>query len=209
MRSDVKYVVGSGLLLDAAMAAWAAVEPGLELRRVEVDPDADAAALAAVLDVLELDGASAFAALDARFLNFRRLALVDALRARGAALPALVEPGAVVAAGTAPGDNCWIGAGAVLQHGCRVGANVFVGAGAVLASGAAAADSAWIEAGVTVGRGAILGAHATLGLGVSIGHGVEIGALCVVDRPGRIDVPLAPRTFLHASHANPMVVVGA
>lgn len=191
------------------MAAWADAAPALELRRVELDPDADGVALAAVLDTLALDGASAFAAIDARFLNFRRLALVDALRARGAVLPALIEAGAVVAAGTAPGDNCWIGAGAVLQHGCRIGANVFVGAGAVLAAAATAGDSAWIEAGVTVGRGATLGAHATLGVGVSIGHGVEVGALCVVDRPGRIDTALAPRTFLLASHANPMVIVGA
>ncbi|UVW30426.1 hypothetical protein NRS07_15100 [Massilia sp. H6] len=61
---------------------------------------------------------------------------------------------------------------------------------------------------MTVGHGARIGNKATLGLGVSIGHGVAIGAQCVIDRPGRIEADVAAKTFIHSSHAHPMVIVG-
>jgi carbonic anhydrase/acetyltransferase-like protein (isoleucine patch superfamily) len=196
-------VLGSGILLDSAMAAWRAVEPALELCPVALDPQGGPAALAA-LDALDLAGATAFVALDARFLNFRRLEIVDALRARGVAMPPLLESD-----GAAPGDNSWIGQGAIVQHGARIGANVHIGAGAIIGAGAVIGDSAWIDDGVVIGREAQIGAHATLGLGVIVAHGVGIGAMCVIDKPGRIEADIAARTFIHASHDRPMVVTGS
>lgn len=204
---NCKYVVGSGILLDSAMAAWRELAPALELRAVSIDPQAGQAA-AAVLDALDLANATAFVAVDARFLNFRRLELVKALQQRGVPMPPLVSRAALVSESVAIGDSSWVGQGAIIQHGCRIGANVVIGAGAIVGAGTEIRDSAWIDDGVTVGREARIGANATLGLGVIVGHGVAIGDLSVVDKPGRIEADIAARTFIHASHANPMVVAG-
>jgi carbonic anhydrase/acetyltransferase-like protein (isoleucine patch superfamily) len=204
-----KYVLGSGLLLDSAAAAWSELQPGLDLRLVPLDPQAGDADVGGVLDGLDLSGASAFVAADAGLLNFRRLELVQALQARGVPMPPLVCRGAIVDAGVPVGDNSWIGHGAIVRHGVRIGMNTLVGAGAILGAGSAIGASCWIDDGVIVGREARIGDHVTLGLGVVVGHGVEVGAMCVVDRPGRIEAAIAPRTFLHAGYTQPMVVLGA
>jgi acyl-[acyl carrier protein]--UDP-N-acetylglucosamine O-acyltransferase len=201
-------VVGSGILLHSAAAAWAELDPALELRTLAIDPQGGRAAWASALDSVELDGASAFVAVDAQFLNFRRLELVDMLRQRGVPMPPLVSSTAYVGAGIEIQENCWIGHGAIIQHGCRIGANVVIGAGAIVGAGTEIRDAAWIDEGVTVGREARIGANASLGLGVVIGHGVAVGDLSIIDKPGRIEADVAARTFIHASHANPIVVTG-
>ncbi|MEM8512942.1 UDP-3-O-[3-hydroxymyristoyl] glucosamine N-acyltransferase [Massilia sp. MP_M2] len=209
-----KHVIGHGPELARALAAWRSVAPAaaLELRPLEIDPAAGQAALAAALDGLDGlngEGASAFVALDARFLNGMRLDLMASLRLRGIAMPALVEPGALVAAGVRMDDNCWIGAGAIIQHGSRIGFNTVIGAGAIVASSVTVGHSAWIDEGVVIGRGARIGAQVTLGLGVIVGHGRQIGKLCIVDKAGRIEHDIAARTFIHATHAQPIVIIGA
>lgn len=209
-----KHVIGHGPELARALAAWRSVAPAaaLELRPLELDPAAGQAALMAALDGLDgLDdeGASAFVALDARFLNGMRLDLMASLRLRGIAMPALVEPGALVAAGVRMDDNSWIGAGAIIQHGSRIGFNTVIGAGAIVGSGVTVGHSAWIDEGVVIGRGARIGAQVTLGLGVIVGHGRQIGKLCIVDKAGRIEADVAAKTFIHASHTQPIVIVGA
>jgi acetyltransferase-like isoleucine patch superfamily enzyme len=62
---------------------------------------------------------------------------------------------------------------------------------------------------VVIGRGARIGAQVTLGLGVIVGHGRQIGKLSIVDKAGRIEQDIAARTFLHATHAQPIVIIGA
>jgi UDP-3-O-[3-hydroxymyristoyl] glucosamine N-acyltransferase len=190
------------------MAAWREVAPGIELHPVELDAKAGRAALEAALDGLDLLDATAFVAADAHFLNFRRMELVDVLRERCAPMPPLVERGAIVGAGVEIRDNCWIGAGAIIQPGSRIGANVVIGPGAIVGGFADIGASAFIDAGVTIGHGANIGQQVTLGLGVVIGHGVGIGELCVIDKPMRIDADVAAKTFIQASHAHPMVIVG-
>ena len=209
-----KHVIGHGPELVRALAAWRSIAPAaaLELRPLEIDPAAGQAALVAALDGLEDpdgEGASAFVALDARFLNGMRLDLMASLRLRGIAMPALVEPGALVAAGVRMDDNCWIGAGAIIQHGSRIGFNTVIGAGAIVGSGVTVGHSAWIDEGVVIGRGARIGAQVTLGLGVIVGHGRQIGKLSIVDKAGRIEQDIAARTFIHATHAQPIVIIGA
>lgn len=203
-----KYVIGSGPALGSALAAWGEREPALVLRAVEVAPDAGRDAIAAVLDALAFGGADAFVAVDAQHLNFRRLALVEALRERGVAMPPLVAASACLSAGVTPGENSWIGPGAIVQHGCGIGPNVVIGAGAIIGAGAVINASVWIDDGVVIGRAATIGAHVSLGLGVLVGHGVRIADHCVIDRPGRVEKDVAARTFLHASHAGPIVIVG-
>jgi UDP-3-O-[3-hydroxymyristoyl] glucosamine N-acyltransferase len=190
------------------MAAWRDVAPGLELRAVELEAKAGRASLEKALGALDLANATAFVAADAHFLNFLRLELTDVLRERSVAMPALVERGAIVGAGVEAGDNTWIAAGAIVQPGSRIGANVVIGPGAIVGGFAAIGDSAFVDAGVTIGHGAGIGNHVTLGLGVSVGHGVQIGELCVIDKPGRIDADVAAKTYIQASHAHPMVIVG-
>jgi UDP-3-O-[3-hydroxymyristoyl] glucosamine N-acyltransferase len=78
----------------------------------------------------------------------------------------------------------------------------------VIGAGTVIGQSAYISPGVVVGHGANIGSKATLGIGVSVGHGVEIGALSVIDRPGRIDANVAAKTFIHATHSQPIVIIG-
>jgi UDP-3-O-[3-hydroxymyristoyl] glucosamine N-acyltransferase len=200
--------VGSAPEIERATAVWHALAPELELRPVEVDPEAGEATVAVVLDALDFSDATAFVAADARFLNLFRLDLMGSLRLRGIPMPALVERGAIVADDVRIADNCWIGAGAIIQPGCRIGFNAVLGAGAIVGSGASIGHSCWIDQGVVIGRSARVGAQVTLGLGVIVGHGVEIGKLCIVDQTGRIEKDLAAKTFIHASHRHPIVIVG-
>ena len=204
-----KHLIGNGDALARAVAAWRAAAPALELRVLEIDPDIGEAAVAAALDGIDGSGDSAFVATDARFLNHWRLDLMASLRMRGIAMPALVEAGALVAAGARIEDNCWIAAGAIVQHGARIGFNTVVGAGAIVGSGTTVGHSCWIDDGVTIGHAARIGAQVTLGLGVIVGHGRSIGKFCIIDRPGRIEADVAAKTFLHATHARPIVIVGA
>ena len=202
-----KHIIGCGDELARALAAWRVAEPALDLHGLALDPGDGEAGIAAVL--AGVDGTSAFVAIDARYLNGLRLDVMASLRLRGIAMPALVEPGALVAAGVRVQDNCWIGAGAILQHGSRVGFNTVIGAGAIVGSGATVGHSCWLDDGVTIGRGAQIGAQVTLGLGVIVGHGRQVGKLCIVDKPGRIEVDIAAKTFIHATHAHPIVIFGA
>ncbi|MDQ2822613.1 MAG: hypothetical protein M3Y65_19925 [Pseudomonadota bacterium] len=201
-----KHIIGCGDALARALAAWRVAAPELDLVGVEIDPAAGQADIAAVL--ADVDGTSAFVAIDARYLNGLRLDVMASLRLRGIAMPALVEPGAIVAAGVRVQDNCWIGAGAIVQHGSRIGFNTVIGAGAIVGSGATVGHSCWIDDGVVIGRGAQIGAQVMLGLGVIVGHGRHVGKLCIIDKPGRIDSDVTAKTFIHASHAQPIVIVG-
>lgn len=204
-----KFVVGFGPALDWAMAAWREVAPGLELVALQVADDADAAAVDALLAGRDLAGATAFVTGDALHLNFARLERMGLFRVRGLRMPPLVCRGAIVSDNAKIGENSCVGAGAIVGQGCTVGFNSVIGAGARIGHGASIGNSCWIEDGVVVGRATRIGAHVTLGSGVVVGNGVDIGKLCVIDRPGRIDRDVAAKTFLHASHAHPMVIVGA
>jgi UDP-3-O-[3-hydroxymyristoyl] glucosamine N-acyltransferase len=191
------------------MAAWREVAPEIELRPVELDARAGQAAMQSALDALDMNDATAFVAADAYFLNLHRLELMSILRGRGIPMPALVERGAIVAAGVKILDNTWVGAGAVIQPGCRIGFNVVIGPGAIVGGFVQIGQSAFIEAGVTVGHGVKIGAKATLGMGVTVGHGIEIGTLSVIDKPMRVEANVAARTFIQSSHTHPMVMMGA
>lgn len=203
-----KFVVGTGAALDWAMAAWREAAPELELVPLALAASADAAEVEALLAGANLADATAFVTADARYLNFRRLERMGLFRMRGLRMPPLVCRGAIVSEGAKIGENSYVGPGAVVGQGCTVGFNTLIGAGALIGHGSSVGNSCWIEDGVVVGRAVRIGAHVTLGGGVVVGHGIEIGKLCVVDKPGRIDVDIAARTFIHSSHANPMVIVG-
>ncbi len=204
-----KFVVGTGAALDWAMAAWREADPALELVPVALAASADSAEVEAFFAGVDIGGATAFVTADARHLNFRRLERMGLFRMRGLAMPPLVCRGAIVAGDVKLGENSCVGAGAIVGQGCKVGFNTVIGAGARLGHGASVGNSCWIDDGVVLGRGARVSAHVTLGSGVLVDADVEIGKLCVIDRPGRVERDVAPKTFLHASHAHPIVIVGA
>jgi UDP-3-O-[3-hydroxymyristoyl] glucosamine N-acyltransferase len=204
-----KFIVGTGPALDWAMAAWREVAPELDLVPLSMSTTADPAEVDALLAGRDLAGATAFVTADARYLNFARLERMGLFRMRGLGMPALVCRGAIVSDGAKVGENSYIGPGAIVGQGCKIGFNSMIGARASLGQGSSIGNSCWIEDGVVVGRGARIGAHVTLGSGVLVGSDVAIGKLCVIDKPGRIDAEVAAKTFIHASHAHPMVIVGA
>lgn len=200
-----KYVIGCPPELAWVAAAWRENAPGLEI--VEVPLAGDDSVVAAALAGAG-EGDSAFVVAGAERLNMRRLELMGLVKSLGVAMPPLLCRGAVVAATASVGENCFIGAGAVVGPLCRIGYNSVVGAGAIVGSGAAIGTSVFIDDGARIGRGASLAAHATLGLGVIIGHGVKVGKFSIVDKPGCYSADVEARTFIHASHARPIVVIG-
>jgi UDP-3-O-[3-hydroxymyristoyl] glucosamine N-acyltransferase len=203
-----KFVVGTGPALDWAVAAWREVAPELEIRAVRLEQDASAAVHLAQLDALDQIEATAFVVGDEKLLNIRRLELMGAMKSRGFAMPPLICRGAIVADGASVSENTYVGSGAILGHGCQVGFNVMIGAGANLGSGSRIGNSAWIEAGVLIGREASIAANVTIGAGVIIGAGIVIGKFCIIDKPGYIRADMVSKTFLHASHGHPIVIVG-
>lgn len=204
-----KFVIGTGAALDWAMSAWREAAPELALVALEMNTYADPAEVESLLAGRDLAGATAFVTCDALHLNFARLERMGLFRMRGLRMPPLLCRGAIVSDNAKIGENSYVGPGAIVGQGCTVGFNSVIGAGSLVGHGSSIGNSCWIEDGVVVGRAARVGAHVTLGGGVVIDNGVEIGKLCVIDQPGRIDRDVAAKTFLHASHAHPMVIVGA
>lgn len=191
------------------MAAWREVAPELELVPLAMTSISDVAEVDALLEGRDLSGATAFVTFDALHLNFARLERMGLFRVRGLSMPPLICRGAIVSANAKIGENSYVGPGAIVGQACKVGFNTVIGAGARIGHGSSIGNSCWIEDGVVVGRGTRIGAHVTLGGGVVVGSDLEIGKLCVIDKPIRVDADVAAKTFIHASHANPMVIVGA
>jgi carbonic anhydrase/acetyltransferase-like protein (isoleucine patch superfamily) len=203
-----KYVVGAGPELDWAMAAWAEAEPTVALRKITLQQDASYAFDMSVLDEMSVEGATAFVALGSQFLNFRRFELMGLVKSMGFKMPALVCPGAVVAASARIGENSFIGPGALVGVDADIGFNCVVGAGANIGAGAKLGSSAWLASGVVIGTACRVGAHATICMGVLVRDGVQIGKQCVVDKPVSVVSDVAAKTFHLASFADPVVVFG-
>lgn len=201
-----KFVIGAAPELAWVAAAWRENAPGLAI--VEVALDGDDSVIAAALAGAGVDD-SAYVAVGAERLNMRRLELMGIVKSLGIAMPPLICRGAIVAATASVGENCFVGAGAVIGPACRIGYNSSIGASALVGSGATVGNNVFIDDGAQIGRGAALAAHVTIGLGVVIGHGVEVGKFSIVDKPGVYSADIGGRTFIHASHARPIVVVGS
>ena len=208
MASEHKYVVGAGVALERAVAAWQEALPEVQVRPVALTQDAAYAFDLSVLDALVRKDATAFVVWGVQFLNLRRFELMAALKARGLRMPPFIHRSAVVPRSAQVGENCWIGAGALLGEDVRLGYNSVVGAGANLDAGCEIGHSAWLAGGVQLGEGVRLGAHATLGAGVVVAEGVQIGQFCVLDKPGLWRRDLPARTFVQPGFDTPIETVG-
>ncbi len=206
MSSD-KYVVGSGALLQWALAAWAEAAPSERLHPIDIGQDKDYRFDLGALEGAVPGEATAFVAWGPQFLNFRRLELMGELKSRGFRLPSLVCRGALVAAGAAIGENCTVGAGAIVGAGCKIAFNTVLGSGCILGAGVQVGASAWIADGVQVGTLCRIGANATLGRGVILADGVCVGKQSVLDIPGRRTEALADKTFLLPAFAGAVSVI--
>jgi hypothetical protein len=192
----VKYLIGTGVLLEWAMASWREVEPDTVLHPIDIGQDRDYRFdLSTLLDV-RADAATAFVAWGPQFLNFRRLELMSELKSRGFKMPSLICKGALLASGVSVGENCVIGAGSIIGSGCKIGFNSVIGAGCILGPATQVASSAWISDGVQIGMQARIGANATIGSGVTLANEIGIGKQSVVDRPGRYSSSFLDKSFL-------------
>lgn len=208
MRSK-KYVIGTGSLLQWAMASWAEVAGDESLHAIDVGQEADYRFELRDLAELSPQDATAFVAWGPQFLNFRRLELMGELKARGFKMPALVCRGAVVAASATLGENCAVGAAAVLGALCKVGFNSYIGAAAVIGNGATLGSSVWLADGVQIGSSARVGNNATIGYGVTVENSVAIGRQCILDIPGRYNTALADKVFITAAFPSGVLVINS
>ncbi len=206
MHSE-KFVVGTGVLLQWALASWAEVTPDERLRPIDIGQDAayrfDLASLNGVLS----PGATAFVAWGPQFLNFQRLELMGALKARGIKLPALICRGANVSDSAIVGENCAIWAGAVVGAHCQLGFNSVIGSGSVVGPTARLGNSVWVEAGAHIAAGGVVGSNATIGRGVCIEAAAQVGKGCIVETPGLYCEPIGIGTFHLAAFHSPVVIV--
>lgn len=202
-----KYVVGSGALLDWALANWAEVLPEIALHRVEIPQGTDDRFELQALDAVSPERATAFVVWSPQFLNFRRLELMGELKSRGFKLPSLVCRGAVVSPTASVGENCSIGSGAVIESGCKIGFNSRIGARALVGTGTTLGSSSWIADGVQIGAKVSIGANATVGHGAILDDGLVLGRQCILDVPGRRSTSVTEKTFITAAFPRGIVVV--
>lgn len=186
-----KLVVGSGDALDIAFHAWKAKDPGMVVEKHEVRQDPSYTFDLGFLDRYTPEETSMFAAFDNRFLNFKRLELMGAIKGRGFYMDPYIGVGAVVGSGAKIGQNSFISDGAVIGAQARLHYNIYLGPRAVVGYAAEIGQSVWIEAAVVVGVRVSIGAHSILGEGVSIANKVQVGRMCHIDTPGhyRENVP--------------------
>ncbi|MEZ0232279.1 MAG: hypothetical protein ACAH12_05540 [Methylophilaceae bacterium] len=206
MPSNIKYIIGSDVLIDHAAVAWREVEPDTEIRILQLKQNTSYQFDFSALDNISMENVSAFSVFDAQFLNFRRYELMGELKSRGFKMPPLICKGALVANTAVVAENVMIGPLAIIGHHCKIGFNSVIGAGANIGNGTKIGHSAWIEAGIIIGQNASIGANTTLGLGVMIANDIEIGKLSIIDQPGKISHSIPAKTFIHSEFDEPIVV---
>ena len=201
-----KLIVGAGVILDIAWAAWTQARPRLDIGRHQVMQRPDYSFDLDFLEKYSPAKTSIFAAFDNRFLNFKRLELMSLIRSRAFRMEPFVSPRASVGTGARIDDNAFIGDGAVIGAGAIVHDSAFIGERAVVGHGAEIGQGAWIEPGAVVGRRARIGSHTTIGLGVPVPDGVEVGSLCVLDVPNVYRANVPARTFYNPIFHEPIRV---
>ncbi len=126
--------------------------------------------------------------------NGARQRIGEELLQAGFALPTLVHPAAVVAAGVTIGPGTVVFAGAIINPATLIGTHVIINTGAtidhdcVIANAVHIAPGAHLAGNVSVGEGALIGVGAAIKPGVTIGRDaiVGVGAAVIDDvEPGR------------------------
>lgn len=98
----------------------------------------------------------------------KRLALLQALTARGHQAPTVIHPSAVVSSSATIGPGSQIAAAAIVQAFARIGTGVIVNTGAIVEHDAAVGDGCHIAPGAIVLGGAVVGATSMIGAGAVV-----------------------------------------
>ncbi len=199
-----KLVVGAGDFLEIAFHAWKEKDPAIAVEKLEITQDEYHSFDLGFLDGYLPEETSMFAAFDNRFLNFKRLELMGAIKSRGFCMDAFIGGGAIVGAGVKIGENSFVSEGAVIGAAAILQYNIYLGARAVVGYAAQIGHSAWIEAAVVLGRRARIGTHTTLGLGVSVTDNIQVGRMCLIEDPGQYCENIPAKTFCKPSFEGPI-----
>lgn len=199
-----KLVVGAGDFLDIAFHAWKARAPDIDVQRHEVAQDRSHNFDLSFLDGHSPTETSMFVAFDNRFLNFKRLELMGAIKGRGFRMEPYIGAAALVGSGARVGENSFIADGAVVGDQAHLHHNIWLGPRAVVGYAAQIGHSVWVEAAVVVGARARIGAHSILGGGVSIADQVQVGKMCVLGLPGHYAEDIPAKAFYRRPFAGPI-----
>ncbi len=207
MSSKIKYVIGTGALLDFTLDAWREVEPDTDLRPLHLTQDVAYKFDLSILDQPIADNVTAFAIFDAQFLNFRRYELMGELKARGFKMPPLISKSAVIDSTASIAENVMVGAAAIIGHRSQIGFNTVIGAASQIGHACKIGHSVYLAPGVMVGAAAKIAANVTLGLGVIVADGIEVGKFSVIDKPGKLVHHIPSKTFIHDAFDEAIVIV--
>lgn len=199
-----KWIIGAGSQLDMAYDICQSAHPDLNIEKITVRQNRNYEFELEMLDTLQPDAGTAFAAFDERFGNFKRMELMTALMERGFQLPPLVSPRAMLATGVQIGPNALIGDGVTIGTGSRVDYNSVLLSGTHVGTGTHIRPSCWLETGVIVGNGVQIGMHCTLRSGALVAHGVQVGRHCELGWPQRYDKSIAPKTTFDSRYDAPI-----
>lgn len=201
---NCKWIIGISPFLEIAHGAWQRAFPQRHFIPIAVPQDALYAFDLSALDALSPQEGSVFVAIDARFGNFKRMELIQAVTARGLELASFVGPQATVASEVQIGPNAFIGDGATVGHGSSIGTASVVLSGAHVGSAAHIDSACWLEAGAIVGDGAYVGSHCILRSGAIVAPKVSIGASCELGWPQRYGSDVAAKTYFDPRYDQPI-----
>ena len=199
-QQSTVVVIGCGSVFETIASTWPHLSsPMVDLKLIRLDSTDGVSAVANErLPLFDPLKTLVFAAIDQNAMNYARLELYGRARILGFKSRSLIHPGAIIAADSKIGENCWIGAGAVVSSGVSIGNNTFIGAQARLDYGVNIAPNCWIGPGSTAGNGTIIGQHGVIGADVRLAAGLTIGRHCSIDKPGAYLQSLGDGTFIDA-----------
>lgn len=208
MTPPRKWIIGNGLALDRAVDAWSSLLGTATVEKIAVPQSASYEFDLGVLDALSPIEGTAFVAFDERFVNFKRVELMQAVMARGFKLAPFISPRALLAGNVQVGLNAFIGDGAIVGHGSRIDYNSVLLPGVLLGSCVHIRPSCWLESGVQVDDGAQIGAHSTLRMGALVAPKVQIGRHCELGWPQRYGQDVAAKTIFDPRYDAPIYTYG-
>ena len=199
-----KLIVGAGDFLEIAYEAWRSKEPGLVVEKLEITQDASHFFDFGFLDHYLPEKTSMFAAFDNRFLNYKRLELMGAIKGRGFQMEAYISDHAMVSSGATIGENSFISDGAIIGAQARLQYNNYVGPRGVIGHASETGHSVWVDAAVVVGARSTIGAQSILGEGVSIASGIRVGKMCVLEIAGHYRENIPAKVLYKAPFDGPV-----
>jgi hypothetical protein len=199
-----KLIVGAGDFLEIAYEAWKVKEPAMVVEKLEIGQDESHYFDFDFLNHYLPGDTSMFAAFDNRFLNFKRLELLGAIKGRGFQMEPYVSDGAIVGTGTKIGENSFISGGAIIGGQSSLQYNNYVGPRAVVGHASELGHSVWVEAAVVIGTHSKIGAQSILGEGVSVASGIQVGRMCVLDIAGHYRENIPSKTLYKSPFDGPV-----